>query len=71
MLNDKNGDSRSKDVKAAAEGPRKRAAERVMDSRASAKKANTQGTSRRGLVHTPYVSIHVHGSIYGHGSTVS
>ncbi|XP_052878308.1 uncharacterized protein LOC108476752 isoform X1 [Gossypium arboreum] len=42
MLNDKNGDSSSKDVKAAAEGPRKRAAERVMDSKASAKKANTQ-----------------------------
>ncbi|KAB2055502.1 hypothetical protein ERO13_A11G036100v2 [Gossypium hirsutum] len=48
MLNDKNGDSSSKDVKAAAEGPRKRAAERVMDSRASAKKANTQeGSSSR------------------------
>ncbi|KAG8476967.1 hypothetical protein CXB51_031044 [Gossypium anomalum] len=46
MLNDKNGDSSSKDVKAAAEGPRKRAAERVMDSRASAKKANTQGSSQ-------------------------
>ncbi|PPD83888.1 hypothetical protein GOBAR_DD19159 [Gossypium barbadense] len=46
MLNDKNGDSGSKDVKAAAEGPRKRAAERVMDSRASAKKANTQGSSQ-------------------------
>ncbi|KAK5782936.1 uncharacterized protein LOC108476752 isoform X2 [Gossypium arboreum] len=48
MLNDKNGDSSSKDVKAAAEGPRKRAAERVMDSKASAKKANTQeGSSSR------------------------
>ncbi|KHG15509.1 Succinyl-CoA ligase [ADP-forming] subunit beta [Gossypium arboreum] len=46
MLNDKNGDSSSKDVKAAAEGPRKRAAERVMDSKASAKKANTQGSSQ-------------------------
>ncbi|MBA0714505.1 hypothetical protein Golax_013474 [Gossypium laxum] len=46
MLNDKNGDSSSKDVKAAAEGPRKRAAERVVDSRASAKKANTQGSSQ-------------------------
>ncbi|XWS51402.1 hypothetical protein CRYUN_Cryun12cG0173300 [Craigia yunnanensis] len=47
MLNNKKGDSSSKDVKAAAEGPRKRAAERVMDSRASAKKANTQSNSRQ------------------------
>ncbi|XWS60279.1 hypothetical protein CRYUN_Cryun07bG0022800 [Craigia yunnanensis] len=46
MLNNKKGDSSSKDGKAAAEGPRKRAAERVMDSRASAKKANTQSSSR-------------------------
>ncbi|XVF08710.1 hypothetical protein REPUB_Repub07fG0027000 [Reevesia pubescens] len=46
MLNNKKGDSSSKDVKAAAEGPRKRAAERVMDSRASAKKVNTQSSSR-------------------------
>ncbi|XP_039008157.1 uncharacterized protein LOC120136109 [Hibiscus syriacus] len=48
MLNDKKADSCSKDVKAAADGPRKRAGERVMDSRASAKKANTQeGSSSR------------------------
>ncbi|XVE56596.1 hypothetical protein DITRI_Ditri04bG0023700 [Diplodiscus trichospermus] len=47
MLNNKKGDSSSKDGKAAAEGPRKRAAERVMDSRASAKKANTQQSSSR------------------------
>ncbi|XP_007037966.2 PREDICTED: uncharacterized protein LOC18605093 isoform X1 [Theobroma cacao] len=46
MLNNKKGDSSSKDVKVSAEGPRKRAAERVMDSRASAKKANTQSGSR-------------------------
>ncbi|XP_022729909.1 uncharacterized protein LOC111284985 [Durio zibethinus] len=46
MLNNKKGDSSSKDVKATAEGPRKRPAERVMDSRASAKKANTQSSSR-------------------------
>ncbi|XP_039042393.1 uncharacterized protein LOC120181297 isoform X2 [Hibiscus syriacus] len=47
-LNDKNGDSCSKVMKAAAEGPRKRAAERVMDSRISAKKANTrEGSSSR------------------------
>ncbi|KHG15530.1 hypothetical protein F383_10751 [Gossypium arboreum] len=39
MLNNNKGGSSSKDVKAAAEGPRKRAAEKVMDSSASAKKA--------------------------------
>ncbi|KAK8495512.1 hypothetical protein V6N12_046201 [Hibiscus sabdariffa] len=46
MLNGKKGDSSSKDVKAAAEGPRKRAAERIMDGKASTKKANTQSSSR-------------------------
>ncbi|XVF49642.1 hypothetical protein PTKIN_Ptkin04bG0029400 [Pterospermum kingtungense] len=48
MLNNKKVDSSSKDVKAAAEGSRKRAAERVMDSRASAKKANPESSSRPG-----------------------
>ncbi|GMJ04907.1 Lower Temperature 1 [Hibiscus trionum] len=48
MLNGKNGDSSLKGVKAAVEGPRKRASERIMDNRASAKKANTQeGSSSR------------------------
>ncbi|TYI53951.1 hypothetical protein E1A91_D11G042100v1 [Gossypium mustelinum] len=59
MLNDKNGDSSSKDVKAAAEGPRKRAAERVMDSRASAKKANTQEGSSSRAAEKDYHSLTV------------
>ncbi|KAK8489339.1 hypothetical protein V6N13_021414 [Hibiscus sabdariffa] len=59
MLNDKNGDSSSKDVKAAAEGPRKRAAERVMDSRASAKKANTQEGSSSRAAEKEYHSLTV------------
>ncbi|KAL4364251.1 hypothetical protein GQ457_04G036110 [Hibiscus cannabinus] len=59
MLNDKNGDSSSKDVKAAAEGPRKRAAERVMDSRASAKKANTQEGSSSRAAEKDYNSLTV------------
>ncbi|KAK9926656.1 hypothetical protein M0R45_023872 [Rubus argutus] len=43
------GDSSSKDVKGtgAAEGSRKRVAERVLDSRASAKKASIQTSSRQ------------------------
>ncbi|XVE54498.1 hypothetical protein DITRI_Ditri03aG0086500 [Diplodiscus trichospermus] len=41
MLNNKKRDSSSKDVKAAAEGSRKRTTERVLDSGASAKKANS------------------------------
>nr|KJB39808.1 hypothetical protein B456_007G042600 [Gossypium raimondii] len=59
MLNDKNGDSSSKDVKTAAEGPRKRAAERVMDSRASAKKANTQEGSSSRAAEKDYHSLTV------------
>ncbi|XP_039011092.1 uncharacterized protein LOC120140135 [Hibiscus syriacus] len=46
MLNDKKGDSSSKDVKVAAEGSRKRAAEKITDSKASTKKVNTQSSSR-------------------------
>ncbi|KAG4185673.1 hypothetical protein ERO13_A09G247250v2 [Gossypium hirsutum] len=46
MLNNNKVGSSSKDVKAAVEGPRKRAAEKVMDSSASAKKANTKNNSQ-------------------------
>ncbi|KAB2015020.1 hypothetical protein ES319_D09G268500v1 [Gossypium barbadense] len=46
MLNNTKGGSSSKDVKAAAEGPRKRAAEKVMDSSGSPKKANTKNNSQ-------------------------
>uniref|UniRef100_A0A803QY42 DET1- and DDB1-associated protein 1 domain-containing protein n=1 Tax=Cannabis sativa TaxID=3483 RepID=A0A803QY42_CANSA len=50
-LRNKKGDSSSKDVKSAGatESSRKRPAERTLDSRASAKKANSQSsTSRQG-----------------------
>ncbi|XVF54680.1 hypothetical protein PTKIN_Ptkin05aG0200300 [Pterospermum kingtungense] len=59
MLNNKKGDSSSKDVKAAAEGTRKRTAERVMDSRASAKKANTQKGSSSRAAERDYHSLTV------------
>ncbi|GKV13796.1 hypothetical protein SLEP1_g24774 [Rubroshorea leprosula] len=41
LLNGKKGDSSSKDVKTAPDGHRKRPSERAIDTRASAKKANT------------------------------
>ncbi|EXB98014.1 hypothetical protein L484_005503 [Morus notabilis] len=49
MLRNKKGDSSSKDVKGAGatESSRKRTAERVLDSRASAKRANSQSSSRQ------------------------
>ncbi|KAL6280912.1 hypothetical protein ACE6H2_017793 [Prunus campanulata] len=48
-LKKQKGDSSSKDVKGAgaAEGSRKRVAERVLDSRTSAKRAATQSSSRQ------------------------